>query len=83
MELDNKENNILWNCLIALKNEIQALEQLNGELELCTELNKANKVLVDDIDFIKNKTYIHALNKAITIFITEIDNYVNWRPKDE
>ena len=80
MELDNKENNILWNCLIALKDEIQALEQLNREL--CTEMNKANKLLVDDIDFIKNKSYIHALNKAITIFITEIDNYVNWRPKD-
>ena len=80
MELDNKENNILWNCLIALKDEIQALEQLNEKL--CDELNKSNKALVDDIDFIKNKSYIHALNKAITIFITEIDKYVNWRPED-
>jgi hypothetical protein len=80
MELDNKENNILWNCLISLKNEIKTLEQLNEKLYI--ELNKANKVLVGDIDFIKNKAYIHALNKAIVIFITEIDNYINWRSQD-
>lgn len=80
MELDNKENNILWNCLIALKNEIQGLEQFNEKL--CIELHKANKVLVGDIDFIKNKAYIHALNRAMVIFITEIDNYINWRPQD-
>lgn len=80
MELDNKENNILWNCLISLKNEIKTLEQLNEKL--CTELHKTNKVLIDDIDFIKNKSYIHALNKAMVIFITEIDNYINWRPED-
>ena len=80
MELDNKENNILWNCLISLKNEIKTLEQLNEKLY--TELNKANKVLIDDIDFIKSKSYIHALNRAIVIFITEIDNYINWRSQD-
>lgn len=80
MELDNKENNILWNCLISLKNEIKTLEQLNEKL--CTELHKTNKALIDDIDFIKNKSYIHALNRAMVIFITEIDNYINRRSQD-
>jgi hypothetical protein len=49
------------------KNEIKTLEQLNEKLY--TELNKANKVLIDDIDFIKSKSYIHALNRAIVILL--------------
>lgn len=75
MELDNKENNILRNCLISLKNEIKTLEQLNEKLY--TELHKANKVIINDIDFIKSESYIHALNRDMVIFITEIDNYIN------